>query len=350
MSPTTFTCGDVPYLLEVDEAAAGSLRGLTAVLQLPDGLKPFSEELAECLESRLGASIIIQADSVYGACDLQYPELAASIRPHAILHVGHTPYPEALGYPPLSRPPQAPKVVFVAARYVGRPSGAAIKEAARIAREHGAKVVGLVTTAQHTHIYGEVASALEGEGLKVKRGLSALPYFEEGQIIGCEYSMAPRGVDAYVYLGGGEFHPVGLYLATLKPVIKVDPYRDEASDVTPEGERVYRVRLDKVRRAFDASRWGVVVGTKTGQYRPWLVERLVSLMRSRGLSYRLIAGSRITPEVIANLDSRWYEAFVVTACPRIPIDDMEDYPKPVLTPGEAVMAITRSLEPYRFPW
>ena len=350
MSASAFTCGDIPYLFEIDEGAAKSLRGQTAVLQLPDGLKPFSEELAECLESRLGASIIIQADSVYGACDLQYPELAASIRPQVILHVGHTPYPEALGYPPLSRPPQSPRVVFVGARYLGRPSEAAVAEAARMLRNYGARVVGLVTTAQHTHIYSEVASALRGEGLEVKKGLSALPYFEEGQVIGCEYSTAPRGVDAYVYLGGGEFHPIGLYLATFRPVVKVDPYRDEASDVTPEGERVYRVRLEKVRQAFDATRWGVIIGTKTGQYRPWLVERLASLMRSRGLSYRLIAGSNITYETIANLDSRWYEAFVVTACPRIPIDDMGGYRKPVLTPGEAVMAVTRSLEPYRFPW
>jgi len=40
---------------------------------------------------------------------------------------------------------------------------------------------------------------------------------------------------------------------------------------------------------------------------------------------------------------------VNTACPRIALDDGANYPKPVLTPPEFLMAIGElPLEPYRF--
>jgi Diphthamide synthase subunit DPH2 len=51
-----------------------------------------------------------------------------------------------------------------------------------------------------------------------------------------------------------------------------------------------------------------------------------------------------------DVDSEWFEAFVVTSCPRLPVDDLYEYEKPVLTPGEAFMALQGRLEPYMFPW
>lgn len=58
------------------------------------------------------------------------------------------------------------RVVYVKALSKLAVSREVVREAAETLKGHGVRVVGLVTTAQHTHILGEVAGFLEGEGLK----------------------------------------------------------------------------------------------------------------------------------------------------------------------------------------
>ncbi len=145
------------------------------------------------------------------------------------------------------------------------------------------------------------------------------------------------------------FHPLGLYLATRKPVIKLDPYTARIEDVTEYGERIYKKRLYKIIQAMDSKTWGIIVGLKTGQYRPWLIERLKKLLEEKDLKYYLLVYDRLEKDSLRALPQN-IEAFIVTSCPRLPIDDLGDFEKPVLTPGEAIMALTGKLEPYRFPW
>lgn len=106
----------------------------------------------------------------------------------------------------------------------------------------------------------------------------------------------------------------------------------------------------RVSEAMNAKRWGIIAGVEAGQYRPWIISRLKSLIFRKGGDYRLIVARYTGADLISNIDTDWYEAFVITSCPRIPIDDVGDYHKPVLTPGEAFMALEGDLSKYRFPW
>ncbi|MEN3000138.1 MAG: diphthamide biosynthesis enzyme Dph2 [Acidilobaceae archaeon] len=345
-------CEELPYEVELD-LAVRSLRGTSAkriVLQLPDGLKKFGADIARCLEEALEeAEVFVHADSVYGSCDLQYGQLLATLRPDAIVHVGHSPYPAEIAHEGLE--PRGVRVIYVPALSKLRVTKEAVRGAGELLRSHGAREVAVVTTAQHTHMVREIRQQLEEEGLRavVPRGLQ--PFFSDGQVIGCDYRVA-RGVkaDAYLYFGGGVFHPLGLYLATFRPVVKLDPYENRATDLTPLGERTYRIRLLKVAESFQVERWGIFVGVKTGQYRPWLVKLLAEEMRRRGKKYLLMSSENLTLQNLMAVDNEWFQAFSVTSCPRIPTDDHWEYEKPVLTPGETIMALRGELEPYRFPW
>ncbi len=319
------------------------------VVQLPDGLKQEANCIVDELAKHSGAEVYIHGDPSYGACDLQYPQLKATLDPDIIVHVGHTPYPEGIANPRL-QPRGRPRVVYAPARSMLRPSTRTLEEAARLLVSRSAGRVVVVATGQHAHILEWVAGELRRLGVDavVPKGLQ--PYFLDGQVIGCDYRIALAKGDAYLIVAGGIFHALGLYLATRRPLVKVDPYRDEAVDLTPLGERTLKIRLYKVSKAMDARRWGIIVGLKTGQYRPWLVEALRRRMSEAGVEYRLIAVENMSENVLRNLDNDWYQAFTVTSCPRIPIDDLQDYEKPVLTPGEAFMALEGRLEPYRFPW
>ncbi|MEK6857619.1 MAG: diphthamide synthesis protein [Nanoarchaeota archaeon] len=60
------------YDLEIEKAAQKitSENAKTVCIQLPEGLKPRANEIAEELEQKTGATIIIWLGSCYGACDI----------------------------------------------------------------------------------------------------------------------------------------------------------------------------------------------------------------------------------------------------------------------------------------
>ena len=339
------TCKALGYTFTFPPEVRG-LKGVV-VLQLPPGLKRASVELIECLRS-VGVEPIVEVDPTFGSCDLHLPQIRDALGEGVtVLHVGHTPYPPELSSQPQTR---GVRVLYATVTFDMAPSEEVLARAAELLATRGVRRVSVLTTAQHVNVYDQVVRALSSRGLTVVRAGSRPPYLYEGQVLGCDYRVVPRGADGYVMLGGGAFHAIGLYLATLKPVIQVDPYRQEARDVTPEGERVLRLRLQRVSDAIEASRWGVIVGLKTGQHRPWVVNALLASMRHHNRRYVLLASDLLTPSYLRDVDSDWFQAFVVTSCPRLPIDDLNDYEKPVLTPGEAFMALQGRLEPYVFPW
>ncbi len=343
------SCRDLPY--EIPFEIAGKLEGARRVLlQVPPGLRHLSDMIAECLAQYLrGSEIIVQLDPVFGACDLWYPVAEKVLGADAIIHVGHTPYPEDISGPPVS-PMRGVRILFLPAHSRLEPARVLIESAGRLLENVGARRVGLVSTAQHSRYLEGVASVLRELGFEpvVPGGVS--PYFMDGQVLGCDYRLARslRDIDGYLYVGGGRFHPLGLYLATQKPVVVADPYRGEAYDLTPLGEKTLRLRLYKVSQAMDAKRIAIVLGLKTGQYRPWLVSQLRELARRRHVETLLYASDRTSIEDLRSLPR--VDAIVITSCPRLPIDDFSRFEIPVLTPGEARMALTGMLEPYLFPW
>lgn len=60
------------YDLELDKVVTRikAEKAKTVCIQLPDGLKPMAGEIAEELEKRTGAKVIIWLGSCFGACDI----------------------------------------------------------------------------------------------------------------------------------------------------------------------------------------------------------------------------------------------------------------------------------------
>ncbi len=342
-------CNKLPYIIDLEPLTRVKPGPKVVLLQLPPGMRQYANTVAECIEEILGSKIIVQLDPVYGGCDLFYPQARELLDADLIVHIGHTPYPTDISSP--KSMPRGVRTIFLPALSKTNPTTSQIKVAAEILRSYGAGRPVVVSTAQHVHMLQDVMRALEGLGLKpvVPKGVE--PYFLDGQILGCDYRLARsvRDADSYIYVGGGLFHPLGLYLATQKPTVQVDPYTGRTEDITPIGERTLKVRMYKVMKAMDAKNWALIIGLKTGQYRPWLTSLLGKQLRMTGRKYRLYASDRLTLEDLRSLPPE-HDSIVVTSCPRLPIDDLADFEKPVLTPGEAFMAIEGKLEPYRFPW
>ncbi len=314
-------------------------RPTRVLLQFPEGLRVFSLKVVSSLKSEFPeVEFIVSAEPSWGACDLADEE-ATAIKADLIVHFGHTPYP---WYVPKNQ------VVYVPAFSNLDVSYETLEELEQKLEDLGAKKINVSATLQHIKLLPKVRDFLS-KHFKVNVGFARPPFMLEGQVLGCDLYAVRDDSDAYVNISGGKFHSLGVALATRKPTLKLDPYEDRVVDVTEEAYRVVKVRLAKVFEAREARVWGIIQGLKTGQNRPTLVEYIRRGLETLGKEVLVFTNRVTTHETLRNLPNE-VEAFVITSCPRVPIDDLYDFEKPVLTPGEAKMIILNRFDEYIFPW
>ena len=294
------------------------------LIQLPEGLKPYAPRLAAMIE-KAGAQAFISADPCYGACDLAIHE-AQAISADLIVHYGHTQMIACVA---------APVVYFEARAKIDVKT--AVKRAVLLLKPW--ENVGLVTTVQHVHKLGTAKDMLLKEEKKVAIGdAGRLEY--AGQVIGCDYSNAKaieNQVDAFLFIGGGKFHAIGVSLATSKPTIVADPYEKRAYSVESEAQKTRKQRMVSVSEAKQAETFGILIGLRPGQDRLQKAIKVKDKLESKGKKALLFAVREITPEALMQFPT--IDAFVNTACPRLVLDDSPRFSKPMLTMNEALVII-----------
>lgn len=294
----------------------------TVGLQFPEGLKMYATSVAQKIEEKTGVDVIISGDPCYGACDVVD---AAMDMVDLMVHFGHTPLPLKYEVP----------VLFLEAEFQldVKP---AVNKALDLLKDY--KTIGLVTTTQHLHLLDELIVLLEKKGKEVvmQKGKGT----EEAQVLGCNFSSIENlPVDVFLFLGSGNFHPLGIRLSTDKPVIIADPYHNEARTIDAFADRVMRIRFAKITRAKEAQRFGIIVSSKKGQNRMELAGNLKSMVVDEGKQAFIIFMNQITPDLL--VPYREIDAYVITACPRIAIDDANLYDKPLLTPEELLIVLDK---------
>jgi len=300
------------------------LKPKTVFLQLPEGLKPEAPHLASIIEEA-GATSIVSTDPCYGACDLGISE-AKILGADLIVHYGHT---------PMTMHAEVP-IVYVEAR-----AKISIKEALAKAvpyLESWSKI-GLVTTVQHVHQLDEAKNILWNAGKSVFVG-DADPVKYPGQVIGCDFSNArsvSEKVEAYLFVGGGRFHAMGVALATGKPTIIADPYEKRAYPIQDEVRRVIKQRWGNISEAKDAKSFGVLISLKSGQMRLRDAMKIKEKLEQNGLKATLLALREVTSSALMQFPS--LDAFVNTACPRLSLDDSQSFRKPLLSLNEALVLL-----------
>ncbi|MCX6678569.1 MAG: diphthamide biosynthesis enzyme Dph2 [Methanothrix sp.] len=296
-------------------------------LQAPEGLKRALLALARQIEEKTGAEVIISGDPCFGACDVDM-ELCREV--DLMLHLGHA----QIGVGP-------DNVIFLVAR---------MKEDIRDVVEKAAillksKRVGVTTTIQHVHKLDQALEALKERGIEGLLGPAGGRVKYPGQVLGCSYSTARAlDVEEYLFIGTGQFHPLGIALATCKRVVIADPVTGEVSEI--DTDPMLRRRFGAISRAGKAKRFAILVSKKPGQKRMELATRLKALGEARGLEMFLVYLDNIEPDRLLNLGA---EAAVSTACPRVALDDAAKYRIPILTPPEfEVLVGEREWVEYRF--
>jgi 2-(3-amino-3-carboxypropyl)histidine synthase len=289
------------------------------LLQLPEGLKPDAPKIARIVE-KAGALPIISSDPCYGACDIAVAE-AEGLGVDLIVHFGHARMVKHERVP----------TVYVEARAT-LTVDKAVEQSLPLLSKYSK--IGLATSVQHLQTLDQARELLIQAGKTVVIGDSGqLEY--AGQVTGCNYSNVKsiaEEVDAFVFVGGGMFHALGIALSTSKPTVIADPYDNRAFQVNDEAQRILKQRFASIQEAKAAKAFGVLVGLKPGQKHLENALKVKTLAEKHGKAAFLLAGREITPEML--LEFPTLDAYVNTACPRISLDAPGKFPKPVLTVSE----------------
>jgi 2-(3-amino-3-carboxypropyl)histidine synthase len=307
-------------------------------IQLPDGLRLYAIAIANYIERDAQVDVLLSGDTCYGACDLA-TESMAKLGADCILHFGHTPLHEDTNTHSV-----------VPTMFIELPAQMDVCTVVRKAVSSLPRCVGIVTTCQHVHMLAEVKRILERAGFSpiIGKGDSRIKY--DGQVLGCNFSSAraiSTAVDGYLFIGTGNFHPLGVALATGKPVIIADPYLNEVRTVAELRAQIIRERYGVITTAQNAEAFGIIISTKRWQFRAQLALRLREQLRTAGKTAHLLVMDNIEPERVDSF--RGFDALVSTACPRIAIDDRSRYRIPILTPPEVEILLgTRAIGAYKF--
>ena len=284
------------------------------LLQFPEGLKQQALKHAEALE-REGHEVFISASPTFGACDLALDE-ARAIKADRLVHFGHCEF----------------KSADFDVEYVEYRTDVpldVIKDS--LSKLESFSTIGLVTTIQHIHQLKDIKTFYESKGKKVLIGRPFGPAKMDGQVLGCDAGSAASidsEADAFVYFGGGMFHPLGALIATTKPFFVADPFLNKVERIDGQRE-VYRKRKKgKVLASIDAKRFAIMVSTKTGQFNMGLAKTLKQKIEGEGLIAEIVVANTFDFESLNNMME--FDAFVNTACPRMATDDSARLMKPLL--------------------
>jgi 2-(3-amino-3-carboxypropyl)histidine synthase len=289
------------------------------LLQMPEGLKPEAPKLAKIIEE-CGALAIISADPCYGACDIAVSE-AEGLGVDLIVHFGHA---KMVKHEPVP-------TIYVEARATVT-LDKVVEQSLPLLSSYAS--IGLTTSVQHLQTLNVAREILTHAGKTVfvgDTGQIAYP----GQVSGCNYSNAKsiaNEVEAFLFVGGGMFHALGIALSTSKPTFIADPYDNRAYPINIEAQKILKQRFAVIREAKNAKKYGIFVGLKPGQKHLDNALNMKELAEKNGKAAYLLAAREINPDTLLEFPS--IDAYVNTACPRVSLEATGKFQRPVLTINE----------------
>ncbi len=326
------------YKIDWDRVLHEAKDAKKIIIRLPPGFIGYAKQIMAFIQDNSEAMVVYSAEQCYGACDYP-PDIFSLSIGEKIFHFGEARMPS------LSLPPS---VIFFEAHSCHNH----LKPLLDITTRYlSGNVIGLTATTPYMQAIHTCSSYLKKNGYCPLIGTKGKRASYDGQILGCDLTAATtiqETVDSYLHIGDGYFHPLGIALATNKPVIVLDPLvkKLKKKEITQLRDHIIRQRMSTVARAHDANSFGIIICEKIGQNRISLAQKLKKLLEKKKKKVNFILLNNIAPE---HLDYLHMDCFVSTACPRIAIDDHSLFRQPILTPIEVEILLGyKDWETYKF--
>ncbi|EEP81546.1 diphthamide biosynthesis protein 1 [Uncinocarpus reesii 1704] len=199
------------------------------------------------------------------------------------------------------------------------------------------KTIAVVGTIQFNATLHGLRSVLEKAGFRIL--VPQIMPLSKGEILGCTSPQLPKDeVDILLYLGDGRFHLESAMIHNPSiPAYRYDPYSRTLSRERYDHEEMQTLRKDAIRSARSAKKWGIILGALGRQGNPNTMALIEKHLNDRGIPFVNMLLSEIFPGKLATMPD--VECWVQIACPRLSIDWGYAFPRPLLTPYEALVAL-----------
>jgi len=189
------------------------------------------------------------------------------------------------------------------------------------------KNIGLVTTVQFLDFVDEIKQFLENKGKIVF--IDKIKQKYEGQLLGCDIGGAEKIkdiVDAFLYIGTGMFHPLGIALNIDKDIFCYDPINAIMSKIDNEKVEIYNKKKRGAYLKFlESKEIGILVSIKPGQNN---FRKAVELKKQlRGKNCYIFVFDTLDFNQIENFP--FIACWINTACNRL-LDDYDKFQKPLI--------------------
>ena len=297
-------------------------------LQFPEGLLLFATTISDILTRFCpGTETLIMGDVTYGACCID-DYTARALGCDLLVHYAHS----------CLIPVDVTKIktlyVFVDI------SIDTIHLLATLERNfQPGKTIAMVGTIQFNATLHAVKPVLERAGFKII--IPQIAPLSKGEILGCT---SPRlsndGVNLILYLGDGRFHLESAMIHNPSiPAYRYDPYSRKLTRETYDHNEMHDLRRQAITAAKSAKKWGLILGSLGRQGNPHTMTLIENHLNAQGTPFINLLLSEIFPGKLAMMDD--VECWVQIACPRLSIDWGYAFPRPLLTPYEALVALGR---------
>ena len=304
-----------------------SLGAKRVALQMPEGLLLFATTISDILTQFCpGAETLIMGDVTYGACCVD-DYTARALGCDLLVHYAHS----CLVPVDVTRI----KTLYV---FVDITIDAGHLVASLERSFPSGKTLALVGTIQFNATIHGVRGALERAGFRVL--VPQIAPLSKGEILGCT---SPRlhdddAVDFILYLGDGRFHLESIMIHNPDlPAYRYDPYSRKLTRETYGHDEMQGLRRQAIATARTAGKWGLILGSLGRQGNPHTMALIEKALGAKGIPFVNLLLSEIFPGKLALLAD--VECWVQVACPRLSIDWGYAFPRPLLTPYEALVAL-----------
>jgi len=269
--------------------------------------------------------IIINKDPRFGACDI---DLESYLSPYSdvdvVIHLGHNPFPNT--FQSIRKLPF--KLYFIP-----------IIEDLELEEEHlylaEEKIerymdhtINIVYSIQYKRAADKVAEYLSQRGFNIS--MPKISGMLRGQILGCIVPQIHRRSEKSIFLvvSSGIFHALGVGLYTGKKVFKFDPFNKRVDDIDPLVKKYRALIAWNLFRAEEYKKYAVVVVKDSHQPMIGGIRYITKLLNVHGKDYTIYSVYRVSEDFINNLPKD--QLPVIAGCPRIAIDDITRFNRPVL--------------------
>lgn len=321
-------------------------------LQLPEGLLLFATTISDILTTFCpGISTLIMGDVTYGACCID-DYTARALGCDLLVHYAHS------CLIPVAVTKITTLYVFVSITIDTQHLLDTINR-----NFQPGKTIAMVGTIQFNTTIHSIAPALRNDGYNVI--IPQISPLSKGEILGCtspamktttkdreRNEMVTHHADLILYVGDGRFHLESAMIANPSlPAYRYDPYSRRLTHEQYSHDELHTLRSKAIHTARKTlqppskqetqhpppRKWGIILGALGRQGNPHTLDLIQQRLKEQGVEWISILLSEIFPGKLAMMPD--VGVWVQIACPRLSIDWGYAFPRPLLSPYEALVAL-----------